>query len=36
MVAEDRLPLGVIHLKDIIKGGMIERFNQMRQMGIRR
>jgi K+-transporting ATPase ATPase B chain len=35
VVAEDRLPLGVIHLKDIIKGGMIERFNQMRQMGIR-
>jgi K+-transporting ATPase ATPase B chain len=29
------LPLGVIQLKDIIKGGMIERFNQMRQMGIR-
>ena len=35
VVAEDRLPLGVIHLKDIIKGGMAERFNQMRQMGIR-
>ena len=35
VVAEDRLPLGVIQLKDIIKGGMIERFNQMRQMGIR-
>jgi K+-transporting ATPase ATPase B chain len=35
VVAEDRLPLGVIHLKDIVKGGMIERFNQMRQMGIR-
>ena len=35
VVAEDRLPLGVIELKDIIKGGMIERFNQMRQMGIR-
>jgi potassium-transporting ATPase ATP-binding subunit len=25
----------VIQLKDVIKGGMIERFNQMRQMGIR-
>ena len=25
----------MIQLKDIIKGGMIERFNQMRQMGIR-
>jgi K+-transporting ATPase ATPase B chain len=35
VVADDRLPLGVIQLKDIIKGGMIERFNQMRQMGIR-
>jgi K+-transporting ATPase ATPase B chain len=35
VVAEDRLPLGVIYLKDIVKGGMIERFNQMRQMGIR-
>jgi K+-transporting ATPase ATPase B chain len=35
VVAEDRIPLGVIELKDIIKGGMIERFNQMRQMGIR-
>ena len=35
VVAEDRVVLGVIQLKDIIKGGMIERFNQMRQMGIR-
>src|SRR6267142_3674650 len=35
VVAEDRLALGVIHLKDIVKGGMVERFNQMRQMGIR-
>src|SRR6201988_2759962 len=35
VVAEDHLPLGVIQLKDIIKGAMIERFNQMRQMGIR-
>jgi K+-transporting ATPase ATPase B chain len=35
VVAEDRLPLGVIQLKDIIKGGMVERFKQMRQMGIR-
>jgi K+-transporting ATPase ATPase B chain len=35
VVAEDRLPLGVIQLKDIIKGGMVERFNQMRQMGIK-
>jgi K+-transporting ATPase ATPase B chain len=35
VVAEDRLALGVIQLKDIIKGGTAERFNQMRQMGIR-
>jgi len=35
VVAEDRMALGVIHLKDIVKGGMIERFNQMRQMGIK-
>jgi K+-transporting ATPase ATPase B chain len=27
--------LGVIHLKDIVKGGMRERFLQLRQMGIR-
>ena len=26
--------LGVIHLKDIIKGGMRDRFGQMRRMGI--
>jgi len=35
VVAEDRIALGVIHLKDIIKGGMAERFNQMRKMGIK-
>jgi K+-transporting ATPase ATPase B chain len=35
VVSEDRVALGVIHLKDIIKGGMVERFNQMRQMGIK-
>src|SRR5678816_472846 len=35
VVAEDRIALGVIHLKDIIKGGMVDRFNQMRQMGIK-
>ncbi len=35
VVSADKTPLGVIHLKDIIKGGMVERFNQMRQMGIR-
>ena len=27
--------LGVIHLKDVVKGGMRERFDQLRAMGIR-
>ncbi len=27
--------LGVIHLKDIVKGGIRERFNELRRMGIR-
>ena len=27
--------LGVIHLKDVVKGGMKERFAQLRKMGIR-
>jgi len=31
---DDRL-LGVIHLKDIVKGGIRERFAELRQMGIR-
>ncbi|HRJ89784.1 MAG TPA: potassium-transporting ATPase subunit KdpB [Pyrinomonadaceae bacterium] len=35
VVADDRSPLGVIYLKDIVKGGMRERFNQLRQMGIK-
>jgi K+-transporting ATPase ATPase B chain len=34
-VAEGSRVLGVIHLKDIVKGGMRERFDQMRTMGIR-
>jgi potassium-transporting ATPase ATP-binding subunit len=34
-VAEDRQLLGVIELKDIIKEGLIERFSQLRAMGIR-
>lgn len=34
VVAEGGKALGVIHLKDIVKGGMRERFVQMRQMGI--
>lgn len=35
VVAENRHALGVIHLKDIVKGGMRERFAQLRSMGIR-
>jgi len=34
-VARDRRLLGVIHLKDIVKGGIRERFAALRQMGIR-
>ena len=33
-VAEDDRALGVIHLKDVVKGGLNERFGQMRRMGI--
>jgi K+-transporting ATPase ATPase B chain len=35
VVADNARPLGVIYLKDIVKGGMRERFNQLRQMGIK-
>ena len=35
LVAEDRKVLGTIYLKDIVKGGMRERFDQLRAMGIR-
>jgi potassium-transporting ATPase ATP-binding subunit len=35
LVAEDRHILGAIYLKDIVKGGMRERFDQLRAMGIR-
>jgi K+-transporting ATPase ATPase B chain len=35
VVAEDRQTLGVIELKDIVKGGIKERFVQLRKMGIR-
>jgi potassium-transporting ATPase ATP-binding subunit len=34
-VAKDGRLLGVIHLKDIVKGGIRERFAELRQMGIR-
>jgi potassium-transporting ATPase ATP-binding subunit len=35
VVAENTRALGVIHLKDIVKGGMRERFAQLRAMGIK-
>jgi len=34
-VADGKILLGVIHLKDIVKGGMKDRIAQLRQMGIR-
>lgn len=35
VVAEGREVMGVIHLKDVVKHGIKERFAQLRQMGIR-
>jgi K+-transporting ATPase ATPase B chain len=35
VVADRNRALGVIHLKDIVKGGMRDRFEHLRQMGIR-
>jgi K+-transporting ATPase ATPase B chain len=35
VVAEGKEVLGVIHLKDVVKGGIKERFAQLRKMGIR-
>ncbi|MFI7131624.1 potassium-transporting ATPase subunit KdpB [Nonomuraea sp. NPDC050153] len=35
VVAEKSRVLGVIHLKDVVKEGMRERFDEMRRMGIR-
>jgi K+-transporting ATPase ATPase B chain len=35
VVAEDTTVLGVIHLKDVVKEGMRQRFDQLRAMGIR-
>jgi K+-transporting ATPase ATPase B chain len=35
IVAENGAAVGVIHLKDVVKGGMRERFAQLRAMGIR-
>ncbi len=34
-VADNKRALGVIHLKDIVKGGMSERFDHLRKMGIK-
>jgi K+-transporting ATPase ATPase B chain len=35
VVTKDGKALGVIHLKDIVKGGIKERFAQLRRMGIK-
>jgi K+-transporting ATPase ATPase B chain len=35
LVAKNRVVLGAIQLEDIVKGGMRERFDQLRAMGIR-
>jgi K+-transporting ATPase ATPase B chain len=35
VVAKDGEALGVIHLKDIVKGGIKERFTHLRKMGIK-
>ncbi len=35
VVAEDNKILGVIHLKDIVKGGIKQRFAELRKMGIK-
>lgn len=35
LVSDDDKIVGIIHLKDVIKGGIKERFSEMRNMGIR-
>jgi potassium-transporting ATPase ATP-binding subunit len=35
VVAEDRRVLGTIHLKDIVKPGIADRFGELRRMGLR-
>ena len=35
LVARDRQVLGVVHLKDIVKPGIRERFAELRRMGVR-
>jgi len=34
-VARDQTLLGIVHLKDVVKGGVNERFAELRRMGIR-
>ena len=35
VVAQNQRAMGVIHLKDVVKGGIRDRFAQLRAMGIR-
>jgi K+-transporting ATPase ATPase B chain len=35
VVAKDNQVLGVVHLKDIVKGGIKQRFGELRKMGIK-
>jgi K+-transporting ATPase ATPase B chain len=35
VVANSKITLGVVHLKDIVKGGLSDRFKRFRAMGIR-
>ncbi len=35
LVSDDQKIVGIIHLKDVIKGGIKEKFSEMRRMGIR-
>ncbi|SCZ45666.1 K+-transporting ATPase ATPase B chain [Afifella marina DSM 2698] len=35
VVAADRKPIGVVHLKDVVKPGIRERFAELRRMGVR-
>ena len=35
VVAENGMALGIIQLKDIVKGGLAHRFSQLREMGIK-
>lgn len=35
LVSDDNMIVGIIHLKDVVKGGIKERFEKMRHMGIK-